>query len=141
MKIFVFNSSAFMLFYLQKYQTNTHQRRRKKRRKKKGGSREKERENMSQSNSNGLQIFWLVKSYSLIVITVQHFFPPKTCSLQGIVCQTFIEKTVTGQQLHMLRCNWLRKYNTCCKDFNHHCKDFRAKEWHAFEFYNAGALS
>ena len=28
---------------------------------------------MSQSN-NGLQIFWLVKSYSLIVITVQCFF-------------------------------------------------------------------
>ena len=62
----------------------------KKGKKKRGG--EQERGNMHQSNSNGLQIFWLVKSYSLIVITVQHFFPPKTCSLQGIVCQTFIEK-------------------------------------------------
>ena len=102
-KIFVFNSSAFRLFCLYKYQANTHQRRRRKKEgKKRGGARERERErgrereNMSQSNSNGLQIFWLVKSYSLIVITVhvQHFFPPKTCacSLQGIVCQTFIEK-------------------------------------------------
>ena len=67
---------------------------------------------MSQSNNNGLQIFWLVKSYSLIVITAQHFFRSKTCSLQGIVCQTFTEKTVTGQQLRILRCNWLQKYNT-----------------------------
>ena len=95
---FVFNSSAFRLFCLYKYQANTHQRkRRKKEGKKKGGKREREgeRENISQSNSNGLQIFWLVRSYSLIVFTVQHFFPPKTCSLQGIVYQTFVEKTVT----------------------------------------------
>ena len=26
-------------------------------------------------------------------------------------------------------------------DFNHHCKDFEAKEWHAFEFKDTGALS
>ena len=69
----------------------------------------KGRENMSQSN-NGFHIFWLVKSYSLIVITVQHFFPPKTCSLQGIVCQTFTEKHWTTTSL--IKCNWLRKYNT-----------------------------
>ena len=80
--------------------------------------RERERENMSQSNNNGLQIFWLVKSYSLIVITAQHLFRSKICSLQGIVCQTFTEKTVTEQQLHMLRCNWLRKYNTKTSEQN-----------------------
>ena len=39
---------------------------------------EREKVNMSQSN-NGLQIFWLVKSYSLIVITEQCFFPNAAC--------------------------------------------------------------
>ena len=85
LKKIVFNSSAFSLFCLHKYQAvliltieegKEKKRKEKKEEKKKGGrEREREGENMSQSNNNGLQIFWLVKSYSLIVITVQRFFP------------------------------------------------------------------
>ena len=47
--------------------------------------------------------------------------------------QTFTEKAVTGQQL----CKYAKMYLAMeiqHKDFNHHCKDFKAKEWHAFEF-------
>ena len=98
----------------------THHRREKKSKQKCG------REHMS-----NLQIFWLVKSYSSIVITVQCFFPN----------QNMQPARHCVSNLHCKNCDWTTaSYATMQlatkiqhKDFNHQCKDFRAKEWHAFE--------
>ena len=63
-------------------------------------------------NSNACTILFINCNFKILLCNVSSPHAPKTCSLQGIVHQTFSEKTVTGQQLHMLRRNWLQKYNT-----------------------------